>query len=373
MHDKQRFSILTFPQSFDGTDLRVNIVFLPRNQNPLETADGIPKANDGAAPFAEAKLSFVARIVSGLSGLPGTVAPLAPVPLSTTQPANAKPLLEALGQQFQIKNPGAQNTDTAVKNDSPQSPRELDKSVKKYLPETYRSSFNFVAPRTPNAVTGDAYHCAVRDAAPKSPPKQSDNWINWGQVFANAMRQPLLATELGMIYRTQITVNATHFAKGGWLYADLAAGSDYATQQSNNAAFVKLYAARIPVLEPGKPRNVFGAILFPVTAVPPPPTSHYDELFIEAADYDDGFAKVVHAFQPVSQSLLLEQSDGFHPTHEAGIRLGWDDEQILIWYIRQLAEEPRDRARASTPRSERSVTRSTCARTRRRRAAPGVR
>ena len=48
------------------------------------------------------------------------------------------------------------------------APTTLDKSVKKYLPDSYRKSFNFVAPRTPNAVTDDAYHCAVRGAAPES-------------------------------------------------------------------------------------------------------------------------------------------------------------------------------------------------------------
>ena len=348
MEASQRFSILTFPQSFDGTDLRVNIVFLPRNHNPLETADGVP-APIGAPPFAEAKLSFVARIVSGLSGLPGTVAPLAPVPLTTAQPTQAKPLFEALAKQFQIKNLGTQNTDASVTSVPAPAPLALDKSVKKYLPETYRKSFNFVAPRTQNAVTDDAYHCAVRNAAPNPAFKQSDDWISWGQVFANAMRQPLLATALGMIYHTTITVNVADFAKGGWLYVDLADSSDYRTQQNNNPAFVRRYAARIPVLEPGKPRSVFGAILFPVTAVPPPPGDYYDELFIEAADYDDGFAKIVHAFQPVSQSLLLEQSDGFHPTHETGIRLGWDDEQILIWYIRQLAEDPKSGTRIDAP------------------------
>ena len=105
-----------------------------------------------------------------------------------------------------------------------------------------------------------------------------------------------------------------------------------------DGTFVRRYAARIPALELGKPRSVFGAILFPVLPAVLP--GNYDELFIEAADYDDGFAKIVHAFQPVSNSLLLEKSDGFHPTKEVGIRLGWDDEQILIWYIRQLAEDP---------------------------------
>ncbi len=72
---------------------------------------------------------------------------------------------------------------------------------------------------------------------------------------------------------------------------------------------------------------------------PSHPPGNYDNLFIEAADYDDGFAKIVHGFQPVSDNLLLEESDGFHPTKEVGIRLGWDDEQILIWYMRQLMED----------------------------------
>src|SRR5215203_449490 len=121
MDDNQRFSILTFPQSFDGTDLRVNIVFLPRNQNPLETADGVPRPN-GAPPFAEAKLSFVARTVSGLSGLPGAVAPLAPVPLTTTHPTHARSLFEMLAKQFKIKNPGAPNSNLNVTNDSPPAP-----------------------------------------------------------------------------------------------------------------------------------------------------------------------------------------------------------------------------------------------------------
>jgi hypothetical protein len=86
MDDNQRFSILTFPQFFDGTDLGINIVFLPRNQNPLTNADGVPPPS-GAPPFADARLSFVARIVSGLSGLPGTVAPLAPVAIGQEIPA----------------------------------------------------------------------------------------------------------------------------------------------------------------------------------------------------------------------------------------------------------------------------------------------
>ena len=40
---------------------------------------------------------------------------------------------------------------------------------------------------------------------------------------------------------------------------------------------------------------------------------NFDAVFIEAADYDDGFAKIVHGTQPVSQNLLAEDPDGFAP------------------------------------------------------------
>ena len=38
MNPNQRFSILTFPQFFDGAELAVSIVVLPRDQNPLSDA-----------------------------------------------------------------------------------------------------------------------------------------------------------------------------------------------------------------------------------------------------------------------------------------------------------------------------------------------
>ncbi|MBL4678782.1 MAG: hypothetical protein JKY70_21705 [Mucilaginibacter sp.] len=80
-------------------------------------------------------------------------------------------------------------------------------------------------------------------------------------------------------------------------------------------------------------------MLFPVVKNGDTATGTYDDLYIEAAAYSDGFAKIVHANQPVSGNLLAEEQDGFHPQKEMGIRLGWDDEQILIWYLRQLAKD----------------------------------
>ena len=38
MDPNRRFSILPFPQLFDDGTLALNIVVLPRNQNPLEPA-----------------------------------------------------------------------------------------------------------------------------------------------------------------------------------------------------------------------------------------------------------------------------------------------------------------------------------------------
>ena len=339
MNPDQRFSILTFPQHFDGATLRVNVLLLPRNQNPLKSAiDGVP-ALAGAAAFADGRPTFVARIVSGLAGLPGASVPLAPRTLPIARPVDPRAAFTALAGQFAIVNVDAANTAANVAAASP--PKKglpVERSVLKYLPHSYRNAFNFVAPRTRNARTDDSYHCAVRNAAPDPSFQRSTDSIAWGQVFATALRQPLLATALGMIYETRLDIDVADFPHGGWLWVDLDADSDWRAQQDVDPTFVMRYAARIPVLEPNRPRNVFGAIQFPVAPVTPP--GRYDDLFHEAADYDDGFAKVVHAFQPVSNSLLLEESDGFHPTRDVGIRLGWDDEQLLIWYIRQLAEDP---------------------------------
>ncbi|MEO6681757.1 MAG: hypothetical protein ABIN48_02940, partial [Ginsengibacter sp.] len=109
--------------------------------------------------------------------------------------------------------------------------------------------------------------------------------------------------------------------------------------------FIKSYAVRIPALSADKPRALFAPLQFPVlykkpgALTDPLPEGNFDQIFIEAAEYDDGFCKIVHSFQPHSQNFLLEESDGFHPVKESGIRLGWDDEQILIWYMRQMMED----------------------------------
>src|SRR5205085_1309440 len=111
-------------------------------------------------------------------------------------------------------------------------------------------------------------------------------------------------------------------------------------------SFLSRYAARIPPLTGGAERQLFAAVQFPVlfddplVPGPAPVLGIYDQVFIEAGDYDDGFAKIVHGAQPVSQNLLAEDPDGVAPVNDIGIRIGWDDEQILTWQNRQLVPDP---------------------------------
>ena len=177
--------------------------------------------------------------------------------------------------------------------------------------------------------------------------QRSGEFVSWGKVFAHLTRQPFLAEQAGLIYRTSLTIQATHFPNGGWLYVDLAQGSDYRQQLDADHTFIRRYAARIPRLVAAEPRHVFASILFPVLfkvnpgdADPPPPGTNYDQLFIAAAEYDDGFAKIVHSRQPTNRDLLEEKSDGAYPVKDVGVNLGWDDEEITDRYIRQLEIDP---------------------------------
>jgi len=51
-------------------------------------------------------------------------------------------------------------------------------------------------------------------------------------------------------------------------------------------------------------------------------------------------AKIVPANQPISGNLLEEFKMNLPPQSDAGIRLGWDDEQILVGICVQMIEKP---------------------------------
>lgn len=343
MNPFQRFSILTFPQHFDGNELHFNVVLLPRDHNPLNPAIvNSPPVTNSTVAFADANFAFTAKVISGFgtSPLPMPSAATIDTDLPVVQTPDRRDILEAMAQHLSIADENMVNSNANLTNipaeRQPEPPRKFENTVKKYLPKTYRSAFNFNGPRNRNAVLDDSYHCAIK--AGKFDPnfKPSGNVVSWGKVFAYILRQPRLARQAGMISSGSVPVDASTFADGGYLYVDLADGSEYTVQQNDQADFIKRYAARIPVLEPGTPRQVFAPVQFPVVAVH---QGNYDEIFQEAAEYDDGFSKIIHSYQQRHRELLQEESDGNYPLKDSGIQLGWDDEQILVWYIRQLAED----------------------------------
>lgn len=353
MNDDQRFSILTFPQHFDGEELTVNVVVLPRDQNPLsQTIEQHPTINDAVA-FADGQLSFTAGIFDSLSVFPHNHPPISGIPLEITPPTNQRTIFEALATLFDIANLNSTNSNADLialaaqfKELKPGAPRAEEDTVKAYLPPSYQNAFNFTTPRHKNAVTDDSYHCAIRAAKKVANFERSTDQVSWGKVFAYLLRQPLLARQAGMVYETRLTIEASHFPNGGWLTIDLAPDSDYRDQLNTEHRFIRRYAARIPELIPGNSRQVFAPLQFPVlfkaqaSDPDPAPLGNYDELFIEAAEYDDGYAKIVHCHQPPNRDLLVFENDGAHPVKDNGIFYGWDSEQLMIWYIRQMLADP---------------------------------
>lgn len=334
----EKLRILTFPQRINGDQLEVNALVLP-TQSLLSKTIGFPDIDNPAnfiqlPQFINAKPDLRINLISGLANYPFTSVPADTAPLVINFPANLSNKYQGLAAQFEI-DPFAKGSG-APKND--------EDGIRKYLPESYRKSFNFTNPRTPYAKTDDSYHCAIKKATPVNPAfKNSDNKISWGRVIAFCLRQQKLAESIGLLYKLRIMLPAADFFKmGGWVYFNLnSIAPDYniGTTAAEIESGLKIYAARIPQIQTPK-RQIFAAILFPVVSDPSKLKGEFDTLKIEASDYDDGYAKIVHAMQPVSANVLAEKPDEIHVQKELGIRLGWDDEQILIWQNRQWIADP---------------------------------
>jgi hypothetical protein len=354
-YKNSRFTLMAFPQGVDSAGLlSLNIVFIPRNISPLEEIE--TSYNPPLVPaFATVQPSFVVKVVNNPDEFPGrspdkekdavTAALLYPPEISNLyKTLKDSKYPDGKSKYFDIDEERSKRNSKVHGSHFAPPAMDASQAVKKYLPQTYRNAFNFKAPRTPNAFIDDSYLCAIRGQV-DLPIFIPDNKVSWGKVYAHLLRQPLLAESGGLIYKTTVQLADDDFAKGGWLYIDIKAGTAYAEVQSNSLSdpddvdgpFIVRYAARMPILKKGDARPLFAPVLFPVLKKGADPDGSFDELFIEAARFNDGFASIVHANQPVSHNLLKEEQDGFHPQKEMGIRLGWEDEQILIWYLRQLA------------------------------------
>jgi hypothetical protein len=310
-----KLSLLAFPQKWEPNVLTVNLLVLP-NADPL--APLIPSA----PMFAGTALNLDSVIVSGLDALPAPSSPNThSTPMVVTPPADAV----ALFQKFQTD-----QTPTV------QPPRSLaGVRILKSLPQSYTSAFPFEQPRTPFANPADNYGCSLRAMDPGDPktPPPPQTW-SWGKFISFALRQPRFATELGLIYPLTLTLDPKSVTNGGWIYFRLDGSnpaSPYATTAPDQ---VKSYAARLPALA-ATTRPLFAAALFPVVDAIPN-ESDYDDVQIEAETYDDGFAKIVHVHQPVSTDAAIEDRNQVKPGTDAGIQIGWDDEQVTIWHNRAL-------------------------------------
>src|SRR5215471_13875237 len=219
----EKLRVLTFPQRIDGRDLDLHVLLLP-TQNLLNALDPFPSVlNPGTSvdlpKFIKANLALSVDAISGLGSYPFSNpanltdgATLLTLPTGATFPANLPALYEGLSAQFKPASV------PPLKGGAPAILPDPD-GIRKYLPNSYRTAFNFTTPRTQYAKTDDSYHCAIKRTSGKDPAfKQSPNDTTWGRVVAFCLRQPLLAERIGLLHKIRITLPSDdYFAQGGWV------------------------------------------------------------------------------------------------------------------------------------------------------------
>ena len=321
-----RLALLACAQRWQPGRLDANVLLVPSG----DPTQPLFPATPGTAPFAGAGIRLRVAAVPGLDAMPALTA--ASQPLTLTRPADAASLFARLAAQFTPQ-------DTTVSPPLPIPPRSV---LRKALPGSYLALLPPGGDRSPFAASIEEFGCTLRSQQVQSPPLARPNPA-WGEIISHALRNPVLATALGLRYTFPVPIaDATPFASGGWLFVTLDGadgGTGYAAAWAGAPDAVRVYAARLPALL-GRPRAVFTAVLFPVTnpAAPPqtPDEAALDEAVIEAEAYDDGFAKLVHARQPDSNDAHTgDDSIAVNAATDVGIQIGWDDEQVLTWHNRQ--------------------------------------
>ena len=315
-----RLSILAFPQRWSGTEIRARVLLLPAG-DPTQAPAGT-----NLPPFAGTPWTLRAVVLPGLDSLLGPTPVMAgaiPLQFVADPPPGAFALFQALQDELHPVPP---------MKSPPQRAAELaGVNIRKELPESYTKAFAFERPG-PGTTIGDEFGCALRDTTPaKNGDPKPPVSITWGEVLSFALRQPLVARELGLIHDVPpIAVPPGTLDAGGWLYVELA------VLAPTPLAAVRRYAARLPALAAsaaGVERPLFGAVLFPVGLTV---ASEYDTPLAEAAVYDDGFAKIVHSAQALTADAASSGHNQLRPATDAGIDIGWDDEQVTAWLNRQL-------------------------------------
>jgi hypothetical protein len=336
--DDLELSLMAFPQNWDSVkkELNVNLLLLPVGDptQPLATNP----------PFAGTTIFVKALFIAGLDSLPLTTSPVAAtIPFAATPPPAAVALFQSLNSRLPAG--------TTVTSGRLAAAPDPGARIKKSLPASYTNAFAFERSANPDIIEGDGYGCAVRAQSPgtlnPTPQPPPPKIIAWGQILSYILRQPLLAQAVGLVYSIPLTIPAATLENGGWLFFvldDSSPTNPYVSDWKANHDMVKSYAARIPPCDKNNGRRIFAATLFPILAAP---DSRYSEAQLEAEIYDDGFAQIVHCNQPETADAATLDPDQIAPGTEAGIQIGWDDEQVTLWLNRQV-DLLRDRVGGTT-------------------------
>ena len=311
-------SLMAFPQNWDGSGISLSILLLPSND---PTARLLPSGSGPQFSGTSYKLQVV--FIPGLGAPPVDGDPASKVfPINTLVPDSAATLFNKLKTKL---------APTAIPPTS-----MLGVNIHKALPLSYTSAFTFEQPRDPRFFSlGEDFGCSVRSKDPKPLEPPPPPTVSWGQIMSYILRQPKLAAAVGMVYTSLhiAPLAAADVGNGGWLYVRFDPASDpYIADLAAKPDLIKLFAARTPALTAG--RQLFAPLLFPVSQKTTPPA--IDEANIEVQEYDDGFAKIVHCFQPTSADVAVGDQNQLVAATDAGIQIGWDDEQVTIWHNRQL-------------------------------------
>ncbi len=317
-----KLTIAPYLHSWDPTRrllaLRVMTVPVDDPRAPLSTGWSVPTGPS----FDSARVVLRAHVGTDAGRLP-TFADVAPeaAAYSLAAAPHGRSIFDAFAARFPITKPQESHERTS------------SFTLRKYLPHSYQESHAFTQPRTRLALTDDSYRCTLNcppNTAPDLTPPAPD--LTWGEVFAIGMRKTQVARAMGLVHDVEIDVG-DRLGEGGWVFFSLDATSDFAAQRDADARFVKVFATRVPRLVAGVARPVFTPVLFPVvaTAADASLLGSYDAIFREALRFDDGFARIVHARQPVAADVNAETTQNeLRPLLENGIQLAWDDEDILV-------------------------------------------
>ncbi len=318
-------SLMLLPQSWDGHNLIANLLLLP-NGDPTVP---VPLISGTELPFANAQPVLRAALLPGLAIPPwSSVPPITPamltyVPLTLAYSSAQAAIFAALNTQYTPALPLLKQASGAIFKD---------------LPPSYLDATAYQTPATDYFSTGDGFRCSLGStaSAPQTTPVPSST-IAWGEILSYALRQPLIAQAMGLIYsQVSIPLTPAQVTGGGWIWLEIDTSSLsnwYAKLVTENALAVSTYAARLPALTAAQ--DVFAAVLFPTVS------GNYISGVLDAAQgeadlYLDGFAKVVHANQPTSSDAVTGDPTTIVPGTDAGIQIGWDDVQVTNWINRQV-------------------------------------